>query len=150
MSKTYTMELKLLDIDGVYKSATYSTFNVLDNTDYTLDIDGFATDDKWFIADSIWTSDNAVFITSDNGANGECGTIGGGWFSTEFTSNPFGFNFASRTAPLHQGITFKHFGGFGNSLTEISMALIPTVVTPPSDIDATMHWDIEEYLTTYT
>ena len=94
------MELKLLDIDGVYKSATYSTFNILDNTDYTLNIDGFATDDNWFVSDSMWTSDNAVFVTNDNGANGECGTVSGGWFGSEFTSNPFGLNFALRCVVL--------------------------------------------------
>lgn len=77
----YHMILTLLDVDGVVKIAEYDTFRVKTEDTYELELDGFSTNNNWFVPDSLWINNNSFStMGSDNDASvGECAASGGGW-----------------------------------------------------------------------
>ena len=130
----YELAVEMMDSQGTYRRADYSTFTVGNEASgYVLNIGGYSTEPQWAVGDDFSSHDGYKFSTfdQDNGATQRRGN-GGGWFgSMPPLVDPFGINH-NDTASENRGtgIMWKSFLGSTNSLMRFSLSIRPKNESP--------------------
>ena len=121
----------MADVNNVYKKAEYTTFKLLNDATYNLEVGGYSSSVNHYVGDALTFHNGAKFSAKDqdNDENNveNCATKyeSAGWFRNDpcYEANPFGKFLDSRDAEAYKGVVWRPYDGWTNSLNWLTLKL---------------------------